>query len=208
MKNSLLVSIIFSILVVTSFGVSATIANDPHAINYNGTTWSGTAAFYYEEDGTFLSVDVDYAVIPSPPVLLPNTTNYLMYAYQIFVNEGSTEVSSLSVVVDDNIPHSNISHDVDMGILNGKAPFAAGFTSTSAVWSFLFDTIQADEHSSVLYFMSPNPPTMGSATLHDSGLSAMAYLPTPAVVPEPQALSTGIVLVALCGRFAIFRKRI
>jgi hypothetical protein len=206
MKNSLLACIIVSILLTTSFGVSATIASDPNAINYNGTIWNGTANFYYEEDGTYLSVDVDYAVFPFCPQMATYTADRLMYAYQIFVNEGSTEVSSFSVAVDISIPHGNINHDVDMGVADGKAPFAAGFTGTSAVWSFLIDTIQADEHSSVLYFTSPNPPTMGSAALHDSGLSAMAYLPTPAAIPEPQMLCFGIVLIALSGRFGIFKE--
>lgn len=206
MKNSHLVGIILSIVMTTSFEVSATIADAPDAINYNGTTWSGTADFYYEDGGTYLSVAVDYAVLSSRPDCSPATADLFMYAYQVFVNEGSTEVSSLSVVVDSAIPHSNIGSYGSIGVENGTAPFAAGFTGTSAVWSFLFDPIQAGEHSSVLCFSSPNPPTMGSATVHDSGLSAMTYLPTPAAVPEPQVLSFGIVLVALCGRFVIFRE--
>lgn len=160
MKNTVLTTVMLVVLLTVSCAMAATLNGDPSAYNDGVTTWSGNAEFYYSSvDGT-LDVDVEYAVYGpgNYPGGVSQPSGEYTYAYQIFTNPGSTQVSSLAVEILPGAPHDGITHDSAYSVILGVAPSAEAFTSSSAVWHFLFDNIEAGERSVILLFFSPAPP--------------------------------------------------
>jgi hypothetical protein len=201
-------TIVIACVLVATCSVSAfaiSIALDPAAM----AGWKGTANFLATDGSDTLNVDIEYAVynLGAYPGSDPSGGSELVYAYQIFsdTDAASVNVTNFSVGLIAGAPHDNINDDPGYGVLGGDAPTSAAFTATSAAWSFLSNTIDAGEHSTVLIFTSLGIPIMDSAQVDNSGISAIALLPTPTdtLIPEPSIMLIGLGIAALVGR----RKR-
>ncbi len=84
--------------------------------------------------------------------------------------------------------------------LGGQAPDPQVITSSSFL--HFYDGIAPGSSSNITLFTSPNPPTFGSASVGDGGLSDQELMPTP-LVPEPASLG----LLVAAGMMAFGRRR-
>ena len=198
--------VVVSVGIVLLVGVSAwggPLVSDPNAM----AAWQGTRGFYDVDvlfPGVTLDLDVEYAVYAPGQYGLsgtdPSGGAHYVYAYQVFNDlAGNVPVSSFSVGLDPTANPANIGSDATSGTLGGTAPAASAFSGTSptsAVWSFLLNSIDpppANEYSTVLLFTSPYGPRWAPGSLLDGGLSDKQDLPSP--TPEPATMA----LMALGG---------
>ena len=184
---------------------SATLMTDPAAM----AGFQGSKIYQATEGGRVLEVRVEYAVYApgNYPGNDPSNGTGYVYAYQIFndIEAQSSGVSSFTVEIPefgDPARPTVIGYDanyMDAGG-TGVVPTLFAVTSDSAAWTFLLDTIDATEHSKVLFFASPVGPDWGTGSVQDGGMSDFEMVPTP--VPEP-----GVVAVLLAGLGMALRRR-
>jgi len=164
-------------------------------------TISGSVAF---DVGSKWGADVEYAVYA--PTAYPGShpdkdANYI-YAYQVFNDATSTvTLVSLSVGLEDGSGAASPQDDSGYGVSGGVAPLLsrlAGSPPTSVQWAI---DVDADEHTTVLLYSSPNSYTWTSATVVDGGEGDTHLLPSP--TPEPLTLG----VLALGGVLLLGRRR-
>ncbi len=214
--------------------VIALLANAVHAgplVGDPAALFSGTQPFSGFNGFKWVKADIDYAVyapgafstsgplhLNSPPDF-SGGTEYI-YAYEIF-NTGTSldaHVASLSVGLFPNGVSDNatlIGHVPDPSSA-GAAPVASNFNPAAAAtpkvnafWSFsqFPATLGFGQHSEVLIFASPNPPSFKVSSI-TGGFATGASADLPSPVPEPGSLVlVAMALISLVG-FRVFRRRL
>jgi len=158
-------------------------------------------------DGANISGHVDWAVFNNTPGSFPYSGGYspsageYAYAYQIFVDAGSAQISSFAVAM--NGPADNIGNFTDLG---GVAPISQVLISgDSAKWTFSELTEQTNSRG--LVFSSPERPETTFGSVIDHGATAFViplYSPQSHDVPEPA--TAGLVMLG-CAMLGFRRSR-
>jgi hypothetical protein len=191
---------VFCLLAAAVAGAGATtLATDPA-----GTPgYTGAATFDGSVGSAKLYVDLQYAVYAPgryshASADLSGGTDWV-YAYQVFNRGTSTRnVTTLVVGLLENAPAGNEQADPDAGALGGIEPDSILPLSRSMLFDF-WPEVHPGQHSSVLLFTSPYPPTFGPTSVEAGGIAAQDSAPTP--LPEPAS-----VLLVLAGLFVTRRR--
>jgi len=177
-----------AILVITQSGI-ASIKDDTAAMS----GYRGSDSFSVVGG---LDVIVDYAVY-APGVynkaIIPYTDRYV-YAYQVFNNADSdvaVDYFSIGFPADTTVFPPQYDPVNPYAATGGSIPMPY-LLSQQVMYMFLFDPVNAGEHSQTLLFTSEDGPDMGKAVVSGGFMGgAILDVPAPAseIVPEPATLT-------------------
>ena len=221
-----IIGLLTLVLALAGLGKSALagpLSNDPAAM----PNWANTQPF----DGPHVHATVDYAVYapghfsnsvalgaPGSPPPDPSLAQDYVYAYQIInLPASTTYITELSVGLYPNavpLNSTNIGNFVgppaDVAALPpdfSQFNAVVGAPKSSAIWSYSGE-IDPTQHSDILYFTSPFPPTKITSSLYGAE-NVSRLLPTP--VPEPNTLVLGMMAalaMLLAGTFGATRSSV
>jgi hypothetical protein len=206
-KTVLMVALLMAAAGAASAG---TLADDPNALVYDGTTWQDTITM----SSSTLSVTVDYVVLheddwsyggytPTSDPNFPGLPVYC-YAYQIWCNDTTPVMDFWVAMIESNEARQIGTFTVDAGDTEAVAPADCGLANEQALWTWRDEGLTQGEHSVGLVYTSVNWPTDESwaFALDDALWCGWPVASPSADIPEPATLG----LLAI-GAVALVRRR-
>jgi len=207
------------VTMLTAAASAGTLATDPNALVYDGTTWRDSVVM---TDGADLTATVDYAVFheddwaysgytPEADPNFPSLPVYV-YAYQVS-SSGSDDVMKFYVSMLESNEARNISTFIvdsgDTDAVSASLVELSGEITATAKWEFDDGEgrgLQTGQHTVGLVYSSVNVPItsfLAMGHVHDGGSQASWLVATPSdYIPEPITVS----LMAI-GAIGLLRKR-
>jgi hypothetical protein len=190
---------------------------DPHAM---GGVDQGSQVFQNKGGPTTLTANVEFAVYAPGQFTKtfgagsdPSGGTQYVYAYQAFdvsVAPNPRTLSILTVGLLTGAQAANIEYLPviygNYGLLPASSSFG-GSPTNSARWDYTGQTIPVGQHTQILLFTSPHPPTPVTSSVVGGGLANSQNLPSP--IPEPASWTLlAIGSVALLYRRLAARRRV
>jgi hypothetical protein len=186
------------LVLLSGVAFAGSLATDPNALYYDGTTWCGTTVV--SSDG--LDANMDYCVYGPGQFSYPGlgytpTPGEFVYAYQVFVT-GEIEVITFFVGLDVGNQANNIGTWSMSGGMEPDTLEISGTPPDTAFWQWDDPTMQPGSKSVGLAFSSVNAPEWYAGAVANGGDAVVGDLPSPSdVIPEP-----GTVALLLAGAIA------
>ncbi len=223
-KRVILGALVLSL--ATSFAIAGPLPTDPAALPGFQGSHNFTGPFTNDGFGDVLDAKVEYAVyapgafgasavLGLPGAFDPSGGTQYVYAYEVFDNATSTVVlqnlsvalihgggiTSLANITDDPMtPEGGWPTNQDL-FVPGTSP------EHNAKWLYSGPFPGPGQHSDILLFTSPLPPTMFNAAMQGGfGTIGSATVPTP--IPEPSSAALALTALACLGTARWLRRRV
>jgi hypothetical protein len=220
-RNTIPCWILVSFIVIWCSSASAGLLNTGLSYVDSYGRWEGSSTFNHSATGGYLKGRVEWAVFTAQDYLslFPNdyqpTPGELVYAYQVFADNNSVEISKAMAPLLNGAPADHEGYFTASG-MGGVVPSSTSITLGTVttvgdvIWNFSNPNIDSSEHSTGLVFSSVRKPRTDWYIVVDGGTPVNVLGvggPGTVPIPEPGTLALLLTAAAAFCSTLILRKR-